>query len=56
MGGDASDYSHREPKPVTLGACVVLKLLTGEVGAGSTSRFFKEASKPGTSLEEARSV
>ena len=52
----AADYSKREPKPAALGADVVLKLLAGEVGAGSTGAFFKEASKPGTPLEEARSV
>ena len=53
-GGDA-DYSKREPKTPALGASVVLKLISGSVGAGATGRFFKESSKPGTSLDEARS-
>ena len=56
IAGANADYSQREPKPAALGADVVLKLLSGEVGAGSTGAFFKEASKPRTPLEEARSV
>ena len=50
------DYSQRTPKEPALGADVVVKLLSGAVGAGMTGTFFKEASKPGTPLEKARSV
>lgn len=46
----------REPKDARLGADVVIKLLFGEAGGGTTGCFFKESSKPGTPLEAARSV
>ena len=45
----------REPKDVALGADVVVKLLFGELGSG-TGLFYKECSKPGTTLEAARSA
>ena len=56
IAGPTADYSQREPKSARLGADVVLKLLSGEVGVGLTGRFFKENSKPGTALQEAQSV
>ena len=56
IAGRDADYSKRQPKDAALGADVVLKLLSGEVGAGATGRFFKECSKPGTPLREARSA
>ena len=46
----------REPKDAALGADVVVKLLLGEIGRGSTGLFYKEVSKPGTPLDAARSV
>lgn len=55
IAGSDADYSKREPKSAALGATVVLKLISGSVGAGATGRFFKECSKPGTPLDEARS-
>ena len=54
IAGSDADYSKREPKSAALGATVVLKLISGSVGTGTTGRFFKECSKPGTPLEEAR--
>eukprot|EP01043_Picozoa_sp_COSAG02_P055333 COSAG02_NODE_6401_length_3598_cov_19.791994_2_plen_197_part_00 len=56
IAGPSADYSQREPKSARLGADVVLKLLSGEIGAEQTGRFFKENSKPGTPLQEAQSV
>ena len=44
----------REPKEAALGASVVLKMLRSELTG--TDCFFKEASKPGTPLADARSV
>lgn len=46
----------RVPKEPALGADVFKQVLFGELGAGKTSTFFKEASAPGTPLEAARSV
>jgi len=45
----------REPKSAALGADVVVKLLFGDLG-GETGTFYKECSKPGTSLDAARSA
>lgn len=56
IAGPDADYSKREPKDAALGADVVLKLLNGQLGSGVTGKFFKEGSKPGTLLEEARSA
>ena len=56
IAGPSADYSQRTPKEPALGADVVVKLLSGAVGAGMTGTFFKEASKPGTPLEKAQSV
>ena len=55
IAGAAADYSKREPKDPTLGADVVFKLLMGTLGEG-TGKFYKEISKPGTPLAEARST
>ena len=46
----------REPKDAALGASVFEKVLFGELGAGKTSTFFKECSKPGTPLVQAAST
>ncbi|EOD22049.1 hypothetical protein EMIHUDRAFT_240561 [Emiliania huxleyi CCMP1516] len=54
IAGADADYSRREPKEAALGADVVVKLLLGDLGRDS-GRFYKECSKPGTSLEAARS-
>ena len=56
IAGPSADYSQREPKDPALGADVVVRLLTGQLGLGATGRFFKESSKPGTPLEKAHSV
>ena len=54
IAGADADYSRREPKEAALGADVVVKLLLGDLGRDS-GRFYKECSKPGTSLEAAHS-
>jgi len=41
---------------VPLGASVFCKVLFGDLGAGKTSTFFKEASKTGTPLPDAVSL
>ena len=46
----------RVPKDVPLGASVAAKVIFGALGEGRTGTFFKEASKAGTSLEDATSV
>ena len=46
----------RVPKEVPLGASVFAQVLFTELGRGRTGTFFKEASKPGTPLEQAKSV
>ena len=56
IAGPSADYSEREPKDAALGADVVLKLLRGELGARDSGCFYKEMSKPGTPLGEARSA
>lgn len=56
IAGPSADYSQREPKSARLGADVVLKLLSGEIGVEKTGRFFKENSRPGTPLQDAQSV
>ena len=57
IAGADVDYSKgRPPKDARLGADVVLKLLFGEVGAGSTGGFYKECSKPGTPIDAANSA
>lgn len=43
----------RTPKTPALGASVFCKVLFGPLGKGQSGVFFKEASKPGTVLEEA---
>ena len=45
----------REPKDAALGADVATKLLFGDLGS-ETGLFYKECSKPGASLAEARSA
>ena len=45
----------REPKAARLGADVVVKLLFGELGH-ETGTFYKECSKPGTRVDQARSA
>ena len=46
----------RQPKAVPLGASVFAKVIFGDLGAGKTGTFFKEASKAGVPLAEATSV
>ena len=46
----------RIPKDPALGATVVAKLASGELGEGASGVFFKESSPPGTPLEGAVSV
>lgn len=46
----------RPPKEVPLGASVFAKVLFGELGAGRSGTFFKEASKASTPLEQATSL
>ena len=55
IAGSDADYSKRAPKSPDLGADVAIKLVTGHLGAGDTGRFYKECSKPGTPLGDARS-
>ena len=62
IAGVDADYSKREPKDPQLGASVVVKLLfdelgvKGALGEAESGCFWKECSKPGTPLEEARSA
>lgn len=46
----------RTPKEAALGASVFAKVLFGELGAGRSSFFFKEASKAGTPLDQSVAV
>ena len=55
IAGSDADYSRKAPKEASLGVDVVVKLLTGALGA-DTGRFYKECSAPGTPLEAARSM
>jgi len=46
----------RVPKEVSLGASVFTKVIFSELGHGHTGTFFKEDSKPGTPLDQAKSI
>lgn len=55
--GMCANYTgSRKPKDPALGASVFGKVLFGELGREQTGSFFKEASKPDTSLDEAVAV